>query len=113
MPVTNLGTTAPGAVLVGSTDPSGGSGTGTGAGTSVLAFTGSNRFGALLGLESLIVGGALACLGKDRRNRRAGRSARRGVRSWLRVTLPPASSDPPQSPPSGLGALASSTRRAR
>jgi hypothetical protein len=87
--VTNLGTTSPGAVLVASTDPSGGSGTGTaGSGTGVLAFTGSNRFGALLGLESLIVGGALACLGKDRRNRRTGRSTRRGVRSWLRVTLP-------------------------
>ena len=87
--VTNLGTTAPGAVLVASTDPSGGSGNGTaGSGTGVLAFTGSNRFGALLGLESLIVGGALACLGKDRRNRRTGRSTRRGVRSWLRVTLP-------------------------
>jgi hypothetical protein len=89
VPVTNLGTTAPGAVLVASTDPSGGSGTGTsGTGTSVLAFTGSNRLGALLGLESLIVGGALACFGKDRRNRRTGRSTRRGVRSWLRVTLP-------------------------
>jgi hypothetical protein len=91
VPVTNLGSTSPGAVLVASTDPSGGSGTGAAAnGTSVLAFTGSNRFGALLGLESLIVGGALACLGRDRRNRRAGRSRRHGVRSWLRVTLPPA-----------------------
>jgi hypothetical protein len=88
VPVTNLGTTAPQAVFVASTDPSGGTGS-TGNTTDMLAFTGNNRFGALLGLESLIVGGALACLGKDRRSRRAALWSRAGARSWLKVTLPP------------------------
>jgi hypothetical protein len=89
VPVSNQGSTAPQAVLVASTDPSGTGTGGSGNGTSVLAFTGNNRFGALLGVESLIVGGALACFGKDRRSRRASLWSRAGARSWLKVTLPP------------------------
>ncbi|MDQ1460129.1 MAG: hypothetical protein QOI08_1613 [Actinomycetota bacterium] len=89
VPVTNQGSTAPQAVLVASTDPSGTGTGGSGNATSVLAFTGNNRFGALLGVESLIVGGALACFGKDRRSRRVSLWSRAGARSWLKVTLPP------------------------
>ncbi|MDQ1384392.1 MAG: hypothetical protein QOG65_1771 [Actinomycetota bacterium] len=89
VPVTSQGSTAPQALLVASTDPSGTGTGGSGNATSVLAFTGNNRFGALLGVESLIVGGALACFGKDRRSRRASLWSRAGARSWLKVTLPP------------------------
>ena len=61
-----------------------------GSGGGGLAFTGSNRLGALLGLESLIVGGALACYGADRRRRRlSARASRFDVKRWLHVELPP------------------------
>lgn len=57
--------------------------------TGALAFTGSNSLGAILGLESLIVGGALACFGRDRRARRMQFAPQTGAKSWLHVTLPP------------------------
>ena len=55
-----------------------------------LASTGSGGAGALVGLEAVIIGGALACFGEDRR-RRAARLAtlRRGPRRWLHITMPP------------------------
>ena len=62
-----------------------------GKGPGRLAFTGSSNFGALVGLESLIVGGALACFARDRRTGRAARARRSGARSWLSITLPPSS----------------------
>jgi hypothetical protein len=52
-----------------------------------LAFTGNNYGGALLGLESLIVGGGIWALGGGRRPGRTAKR-RRGARTWLCVTMP-------------------------
>jgi hypothetical protein len=80
-------TTAPhgrGVVVISKAKGTGGTGTGA------LAFTGNNRMGALLGLESLIIGGALACYGADRRRRRMSpRASRFDAKRWLHVELPP------------------------
>ena len=57
--------------------------------TGTLAFTGSSSLAALLGLCALLIGGALACLDPERRQRRLADSRRhRRMRSFLRVTLP-------------------------
>ena len=59
--------------------------------TGTLAFTGSSSGkAAMLGLEALLLGGALACLNPDKA-RRAARFGRRGraPRKFLSVTLPP------------------------
>ena len=56
-----------------------------------LAFTGSSSgTAAMLGLEALLIGGALACLNPDRA-RRMTRLGRRGrtAQKFLKVTLPP------------------------
>jgi hypothetical protein len=71
--------------------PGGSSALVVGQGPGGLALTGNNNFGALVGLESLIVGGALACFARDRRTGRAARARRSGARSWLSITLPPSS----------------------
>ncbi len=91
VPITEAGSTAPPTTRSG-----GGGGHGRGGGTTVpgnhgggLAFTGGNRVGALFGLESIVVGGALACLGGDGRARSARARKTRGPKFWLRVTLPP------------------------
>ena len=55
--------------------------------TGELALTGNNRAGALFGLESMVIGGALACYGRGRSAERA--RTRKGPKFWLRVTLPP------------------------
>jgi hypothetical protein len=94
VPVTNAGSTAPTALHQpsgGGTPPPAGPGTPVaGNATGALAFTGSNGLGALVGLESLIIGGAFACLGTDRRGRRAA-FRHPGAKPWLFVTLPPRS----------------------
>jgi hypothetical protein len=59
--------------------------------TGTLAFTGSSSGkAAMLGLEALLIGGALACLNPDKA-RRAARFGRRGraPQKFLKVTLPP------------------------
>jgi hypothetical protein len=57
--------------------------------TGALAFTGSSDANALLGLEALLIGGALACFGESRRRRtRRLLAERMGPRSWLYVTIP-------------------------
>jgi hypothetical protein len=59
--------------------------------TGTLAFTGSSSGkAAMLGLEALLLGGALACLNPDKA-RRAARFGRRGraPRKFLSVTVPP------------------------
>ena len=67
---------------------SGGSGGGTTAGPGgSLALTGNNSTGALIGLESLLLGGALWALGGRGRRRNLGRTRRRR-NSALYVTLP-------------------------
>ena len=98
VPVSNLGSTSapttahPGGGGGGGTSPRSGNvlvvASGSGGG---LAFTGNNSAGALIGLESLIIGGALACFGTDRGRRRAMERARYlgGAKSWLLVELPP------------------------
>jgi hypothetical protein len=93
VPVTNAGSTAapttPHQPSGGGTPPPAGPATPVaGNATGALAFTGSKGLGALVGLESLIIGSALACLGTDRRGRRAG-SRHAGAKPWLFVTLPP------------------------
>jgi hypothetical protein len=96
VPISTQGSTVASTVPVtggGSTNPPRGGGVvvvSKSGGTGGLAFTGSNRLGALLGLESLIVGGALACYGADRRRRRLSpRSSRFDVKRWLHIELPP------------------------
>jgi len=56
--------------------------------TGTLAFTGSSGVAALVGLEALLIGGALAFLDPDRRQGFA-RFGRRRPRKSLHVTLPP------------------------
>ena len=59
--------------------------------TGTLAFTGSSSgTAAMLGLEALLIGGALACMNPDRARRMARFGRRgRGPRKFLSVTLPP------------------------
>ena len=56
--------------------------------TGTLAFTGSSGTAALVGLEALLIGGALAFLDPERRQGFA-RFGRRRPRKSLHVTLPP------------------------
>ena len=71
--------------------------------TGSLALTGNNSRGALLGLESLLVGGAVWALGGHGRRRdlspnasrgRRGRRGLRRARPWLLVTMPGDSVEP-------------------
>jgi hypothetical protein len=55
--------------------------------TGTLAFTGSSGTAALVGLEALLIGGALACLDPNRRQNFA-QLGRRRPRKSLHVTLP-------------------------
>jgi hypothetical protein len=55
--------------------------------TGTLAFTGSSGAAALVGLEALLIGGALACLDPNRRQGFA-QLGRRRLRKSLQVTLP-------------------------
>lgn len=59
--------------------------------TGTLAFTGSSRLAAVVGLQALLIGIALACMDPDRKRRGAARVGRRLRRrkSSLNVTLPP------------------------
>ena len=89
------GSTATTAVQSRVTFPNAG-GTGSGSGGGSLALTGSNSSaGAWLGVESLVIGGAVWAIGGQRRRydrrparRRRGARAREGVRPWLWVSLP-------------------------
>jgi hypothetical protein len=56
--------------------------------TGTLAFTGSSGMAAVVGLEALLIGGALAFLDPERRQGFA-RFGRRRPRKSLHVTLPP------------------------
>ena len=59
--------------------------------TGTLAFTGSSRLAAVVGLEALLIGAVLACMDTDRKKRGAARVGRRLRRRKpsLNVTLPP------------------------
>ncbi len=99
VPVTNLGgpTTGPPQtspvriVVVQSVPPfNNGTGTTTPFPQGTLAFTGSHSgTAAMFGLEALLVGGALAALGPERRRRRLAQFAERRPKAHLHVTLPP------------------------
>jgi hypothetical protein len=86
------GSTATNAVVPVTRATNGGGGTNRPGGS--LAFTGNSSRGALLGLESLLLGGAIWALGgrRDRRDRTGGRR-RRTARRSLYVTLPAERSD--------------------